>query len=357
MIARILDELRASERFSVVHLPFRFTKNIQQTRRGGFGKVAEVFAVLIRLIRIRSSGAIDLLLYPVGGPQLVPLIRDLCLLPWMILVAKKTCLHFHAGGIAETIDKQPFIVRHLVRWLYRKSSLAIVMTQFGKRDPRSVGIEQIEVVPNTLEDRYDEHTLNRNTGRLPRLLYVGHFSEEKGTPSLLQAVAMLRDSGRNCLLTLIGEAVPPYTDADLQSVIERLGLQSTVRGCGVLSGQEKWNQFAEADLFVFPSLAAESFGLSMVEAMMWALPVVACDWRGNREVLSDEFGGILFQPSENLSTALTKALEDTLAQRHQWKAWGLRNRKTFLERYKMGGRKSPLAAVLERSMGIRNEGQ
>jgi glycosyltransferase involved in cell wall biosynthesis len=350
MIARFLDELKTYDHFDVVHLSFRFTKDVRQTRRGGFGKIVEVFAVLFRLARIRLSGPIDLLLYPVGGPQLVPLIRDLCLLPWMMLVTKKTCLHFHAAGIAETIDKQPFIVRQPVRWLYRKSALAIVMTQFGRQDAKSVGIEQIEVVPNTLEDHYDNRMLRRNRGHLPRLLYVGHFSEDKGTPSLLQAVANLRDSGWNCLLTLVGETVPPYTDADLQLVIDRLDLQSTVQLCGVLSGKPKWSQFAEADLVVFPSLAAESFGLSMVEGMMWALPIVACDWRGNREVLGDGFGGVLFQPSVDFTTALTKAIERALAERHQWTRWGLSNREIFLKRYTLDPSTSRLGAVLDRSI-------
>lgn len=349
MIARILEELKRYDRFDVVHLSFRFTKDVRQTRRGAFGKVVEVFAVLFRLARIRLSGPIDLLLYPVGGPQLVPLIRDLCLLPWIMLVTKKTCLHFHAAGIAETIDKQPCIVRQLIRWLYRKSALAIVLTQFGKQDAKSVGIEQIEVVPNTLEDHYDNRMLGRNRG-LPRLLYVGHFSEDKGTPALVEAMARLRESGHDCRLILVGESVPPYTTADLQSAIEALGLKSIVRVCGVLSGEEKWKRFAEANLFIFPSLAAESFGLSMVEGMMWELPIVACDWRGNREVLSDEFGGVLFQPRIDFAAALTEAIETALAQRHQWTTWGLSNRNIFLRRYKVEASRSRLGAVLEASI-------
>jgi glycosyltransferase involved in cell wall biosynthesis len=50
-------------------------------------------------------------------------------------------------------------------------------------------------------------------------------------------------------------------------------------------GEEKNRIFANVGIFVFPSLAIyESFGLVMVEAMMWGLPIVATDWRGNRDV-------------------------------------------------------------------------
>src|SRR6185503_19757592 len=112
--------------------------------------------------RIRAAGPIDALLYPVRGPQLVPLIRDACLLPWMLLASKKVILHFHAGGIAETIHQRPVFLSKVVSFLYRKSAAAIVVTEFGKRDPACFGIEMIEVVPHTLEDTCAPEMVRRN---------------------------------------------------------------------------------------------------------------------------------------------------------------------------------------------------
>ena len=133
----------------------------------------------------------------------------------------------------------------------------------------------------------------------------------------------------------------------MKSSIRRLDLTNAVELTGVLSGQEKWNRFARADLFVFPSLAPESFGLVTVEAMMWALPVVACDWRVNREILGESFGGILFQPKPNLADALVDALRDALALRSKWNEWGIINRQAFENSYKARTSRSPLLEVLE----------
>src|SRR3954466_9280246 len=134
MIARIINDLRSHSSFDVIHLPFFFTKNVSRTRRAGWDKILQLFAVLARLIRTRLGGPIDGLLYPVGGPQLVPLIRDACLLPFMLMFSRKLILHYHAGGIAETIDNQPAIVRGLISFLYGRAAAAIVMTEFGRRD-------------------------------------------------------------------------------------------------------------------------------------------------------------------------------------------------------------------------------
>jgi glycosyltransferase involved in cell wall biosynthesis len=307
----------------------------------------ELFAVLWRLARIRASGAIDALLYSVGGPQLVPLVRDICLLPWILLASKKVIFHFHAGGIAETIDHHSSFLRSAVRFLYRQGEAAIVMTEFGRRDPACLGIHNIKVVPHTLEDTYRPDLVSRTIESSPILLYVGHFSHEKGTPALLQAFAALREAGENCSLQLVGECLPSYSEGEMKTLIRSLGLQSAVHLPGVLTGNEKWNCFAQASLFVFPSLAPESFGLATVEAMMWALPVVACDWRGNREILGEPLGGILFQPKPNLANALVDALREALALRSKWREWGAVNRRTFENNYKARTSRSPLLEVLE----------
>jgi len=334
MIARILHELGSQSAFEVVHLPFYFTRNVRRTRRAGLDKILELFAVLWRLARIRASGVIDALLYPVGGPQLVPLVRDVCLLPWLLLATRKVILHFHAGGIAEAIDHHPFFLRNIVRFLCRKTDAAIVMTEFGKRDAAYLGIDNVKVVPHTLEDTYEPNIVRRNIGPRAKILYVGHLAHEKGTPALLEAFASLRRTGADCSLELIGECLPPYSEDEMKASIRRLDLTNAVELTGVLSGQEKWNRFARADLFVFPSLAPESFGLVTVEAMMWALPVVACDWRGNREILGESFGGICFLPGDNLTESLANALREAFSQRGKWEEWGTRNRQTFESKYK-----------------------
>jgi glycosyltransferase involved in cell wall biosynthesis len=110
----------------------------------------------------------------------------------------------------------------------------------------------------------------------------------------------------------------------------------TVQLPGVLSGAAKWKAFATADLFVFPSIAPyESFGLSLVEAMMWSLPVVVTDFRGNKEVLggADSPGGICFDPGPNLAATLFIALQDAFGKRDSWSRWGERNRVEFENRF------------------------
>jgi glycosyltransferase involved in cell wall biosynthesis len=102
----------------------------------------------------------------------------------------------------------------------------------------------------------------------------------------------------------------------------------------VLTGRAKNEAFGRADLFAFPSVAPyESFGLVLIEAMAWGLPIVASDWRGNREVLTPEAGAIFFPVSPSPAGDLEAAFEEALSRRDEWADWGEANRRIFTHRY------------------------
>ncbi len=343
MIARLIDELAARSTALSAHWAFFFTKEAGRARRPGLGKLLALAAALARLVKLRAAGPIDLLVYPSGGPQLVPVVRDLCLLPFALLASRRLVIHFHAGGIADAMPSLPAILRWPLRALCRRADAALVMNDFGRADPASLGIGRIESVPHTVNDCFDPTRVQRGEG-VPRLLYTGHLCADKGTPALLRAVAALRAEGKDCRVDLVGECLAPFTEGKLQALIDELGLGAAVDRPGVLSGEAKWNRFAGADLFVFPSLAPyESFGLVIVEAMMWSLPVVATDWRGNREVL----GGECFPPGADLAQSLKMALAEAFARRSHWPAEGTRNRLAYERRFKAEAFPARLALAVE----------
>jgi glycosyltransferase involved in cell wall biosynthesis len=332
MIAHILLQLVASDEFLVERLDFRFTPVFRQVRRASVGKVVELFRVLGRLMAIRRRGPVELLIFPVGGPQTVPMVRDLLLLPFILLAARRVVLQFHAAGIADRCQRTRSptgLMAPLLGVLYRRCFAAIVMTEFNRRDPEYFGLRRIEVMPHRLVDEYVGEIIERSPGRV-RFLYVGHLCPEKGTPDLLRAFAPFAARHPEVVLELVGEPLPPLSTEGIRDTLRELHLEGRVTVSGLLFGRAKLEAFGRADLFVFPSVAPyESFGLVMVEAMMWGLPIIATDWRGNREVLGPDFEGICHPVG-----CLAAALETAFAR---WRAgaWTGRNRQHFLDRYRL----------------------
>lgn len=344
MVLDLLEKLRATGRARVEHLAFRFTPDTQSARKGQLAKMVELMRVIGRLVRLRLGGPIDLLVFPSGGPQTVPMFRDLLLLPWILLLSRRVVLQFHAAGLADAVAQGGLLAR-CVAWLGGRCPDAVVMTEFNRRDPAACGIRNIHVVPHTLEDQYRENEVDRGGSEI-RLLAMGHLCEDKGTPTLIRAVAALRKDFPELVLELAGEPLAPYSHEQLAGHIDRAVIRDHVRLLGIVSGEAKRRTFGRADLFVFPSVAPyESFGLVMVEAMMWGLPVVASDWRGNADVLADSAGSMTFHPPDS-SQALEDCLRLLLSNRDEWSKKGQANRALFLSRYHSDGRKPALSDCL-----------
>ncbi|MEP7016373.1 MAG: glycosyltransferase, partial [Verrucomicrobiota bacterium] len=346
MIEKAIAQFRRSDRCETVHLPFFFTPELKRARSSYPGKAFELLRVIGRLFRVRFRGPIDIFVFPTGGPQKPALIRDLVLLPLILLSSRRVVLHFHAAGIADQLQAGSAIAR-LTRILYSKASAAIVMTEFGRRDPEAVGIKPIFVIPWRVTDDFDSGLVNRGRDRAVRLLHMGHLCADKGTPQLLEAFAALRRDHPEIKLELVGECLPPFNPGRLDRMIEDLGIREHVRISGLLIGRAKAEALGRADLFVFPTVAPyESFGLVLTEAMAWKLPIVASDWRGNADVLTSRAGAVRFPVSSSLSNDIGSALRKALTQHERWQEWGETNRSIFEESYRETGTSQSLLDAL-----------
>jgi glycosyltransferase involved in cell wall biosynthesis len=67
--------------------------------------------------------------------------------------------------------------------------------------------------------------------------------------------------------------------------------------------------------------------------MMWGLPIVASDWKANREVVGPG-ENFIFPPgqAESVSEAILKAAKE----RERWPIIGLQNRQRYVSQYKLG---------------------
>jgi len=142
-------------------------------------------------------------------------------------------------------------------------------------------------------------------GDRPIALSVSAKRPHKNLPRLLEALALIPAERRPVLV------VPGYGtfhDDALAADVQRLGIAGDVRMLGWVDDAELEGLYAEAAVFVFPSLY-EGFGLPVLEAMARGVPV-ACSDRGSlREVAGD--AARMFDPEQ--PSAIAAAIEEILA--------------------------------------------
>lgn len=116
-----------------------------------------------------------------------------------------------------------------------------------------------------------------------RLLYVGRLSPRKGPQVALAVLQELVRRGVDARLEVVGSVFEGYEwfEAELHDTVATGGLGDRVEFLGFRA--DVWNSLRAADVVLVPSVAEESFGLTTVEAVLAARPLVVSDTSGLRE--------------------------------------------------------------------------
>lgn len=141
----------------------------------------------------------------------------------------------------------------------------------------------------------------RAVGMLSRLIPV------KGIDILLQVAARWKTERPNVRFILAGSG-DDDTELKLRAFVEQHSLESTVRFLGMV--QNAGDVLAAYDVLAAPS-RRESFSLTLLEAMVARVPVVASSVGGTPEMVTDGVTGILVEPEspEALAAGLARALD------------------------------------------------
>jgi glycogen(starch) synthase len=149
-----------------------------------------------------------------------------------------------------------------------------------------------------------------------RLLFVGRLEPRKGIDLLLEVAGRLLPRFPRVYLDIVGNDTLPGPDGrSYRALFETdpgsAGIRDRVRFHGEVSEDALRGFYRACDVFVAPS-RFESFGLILLEAMMFAKPVVCCRTGGMPEVVADGETALLAEPGDaaSLERCLERLIED-----------------------------------------------
>jgi glycosyltransferase involved in cell wall biosynthesis len=149
--------------------------------------------------------------------------------------------------------------------------------------------------------------LNNKSGSF-NILFVGNLFCWKGAHLALRAFSKFLQKYSNAHFTLIGKG----PDEDwIKTLIPKLNLGDKLTWLRFLPRQELLNQYADYDVFLFPSLH-DSGGMVVLEAMTNGLPAICLDIGGPGQTVIPDCGAVIATQNideEALIHQLTEALE------------------------------------------------
>jgi glycosyltransferase involved in cell wall biosynthesis len=217
------------------------------------------------------------------------------ILPFFIPRAVKIVLHIHDVSFqalpAYIGWKDRLFLSLLIPRSLRRADAIVAPSAFTKREIGryyQTPAEKIRVIPNALsllpESGLSPEAL-REKYALPEafVLAIGTLQPRKNLPTLIRAVAELRERVPEAALVLVGNPEGHHFDAGIPKAIEETGLGEAVIFPGYIETPDLLGVLRLARVYAFPSLY-EGFGIPMLEAFAAGVPVAASDIGALREV-------------------------------------------------------------------------
>ncbi|HEY2917209.1 MAG TPA: glycosyltransferase family 4 protein, partial [Candidatus Limnocylindrales bacterium] len=124
------------------------------------------------------------------------------------------------------------------------------------------------------------------------ILFLGRFESRKGLLDLLKAYRLLRRTGCNCRLLVVGGG-PQEREARRYIMARGMG---GVEFLGRVTDGERDALFKTADVYCSPATGRESFGIVLLEAMAAGTAIVCSDIHGYKGVVRRGREALLVPP-------------------------------------------------------------
>ena len=208
--------------------------------------------------------------------------------------------------------------------LMREARFVIATSEQERRELAADGIDETRIVVrrNGIEvpDAMPEFGLFRKRLALPDdarvILFLGRLVVKKSPDVLLAAFARWRrNAGKavRAVLLLAGPEEDARYAYRLRNQCAELRLGDDVRFTGPLYGEEKWQAYRDADVFVLPS-QNENFGNTAAESAASGTPVIVTDQCGIAPLIEGRAGVVVPYGAVGIETALTSLLSNSVSK-------------------------------------------
>jgi glycosyltransferase involved in cell wall biosynthesis len=194
----------------------------------------------------------------------------------------RVVLHVHGAQFEDFVAQAPRVLKPLLRFLARSADRLIVLHSGVRASLESLGVptDRITILPNAVpaprvtaaRERVPPQAEGPDARRPATILFLSRLHPSKGIHVLLEAMGRIRARHPRVRCVMHG---PESTETrSIRARITGEGLDGHVQVPGPVCGKDKEAAFADADIYVLPSLA-EGLPVALLEAMAHGLPCVA----------------------------------------------------------------------------------
>ena len=206
-----------------------------------------------------------------------------------------------------------------------------------------IPVEKLQILPNACPDPRSNETIKSKKKQFFEVVFAGRLVAEKGTQILVEAwqkiPSKLQQKSR---LTIIGDG------PELVKLKRLTQSTANIRFAGELDHSSTLKYFNKSDLLVCPTLWAEPFGLTIIEAMGAGIPIIASEIGAPQELIRSEKTGLLVKAGD--AAVLAKALIHLIKNPDIAKDMGDRGRANYEALYTKEAHAKALTATFKETI-------
>lgn len=285
----IHDSKLINSSFDCHYVNLAVATRLEDVGKGGWHKAKGVLKKLMEVRKAVKSVKPDLV-YITPNSAGIPFYKDFITIMMLKMMGQKVVMHFHNKGVETRQGKW------LDNWLYKRYfkdvKLILLADALYEDVKKYVKREDVFVCPNSIPAISNANQVTENSDHVPHILWLTNIMKTKGIMEYLSALKILKDKGVKFQADFVGGLTKEMSGEEFDSALSMMGLDGCCTYYGPKYGDDKYSFFSQADVFVLPSYT-EAFPVSILEAMQFALPVVASNVGGVSAEVEEGVSGFL----------------------------------------------------------------
>lgn len=293
--SNIMNSIRINSSFDCSYINLLASKDVADSGKVGIKKIFNFIGTYFQVLKslLRNSPDLCYLALSTTGTAFY---KDFFLVAMMNFFNKKLVYHLHNKGVSRYNKSK--LANFCYKYVFQNVDV-ILLSKFLYPDiMQYVPESRVHICPNGISDE------NKVEGQIPvekiqrkeevvKILFLSNLIQTKGIFVLLDALVHLKEKGLPFKCDIVGSE-SDVTSKVLFEKIVALGLEDEVCYLGEKYGVEKKQIFLDADIFTFPTYYQnETFGLVLIEAMSFSLPVISTFEGGIPDIVEDGVSGFL----------------------------------------------------------------
>lgn len=341
----IHDSKVINERFDCHYINLTTAKSLRDIGKGGVKKLWRFFCLLLRivkeLVRVKPQ-----LVYVTPNSHGGAFYKDFVVVQLIKLMGYRVIVHYHNKGVATCQDR--WLDDKLYRLFFKNIKVILLAEALYKDVEKYVKREDVFVCPNGIPESLKGEPKSERNNVIPQLLFLSNLLVDKGVLVLLDALKILKEKGFSFVCHFVGGETAEIDAARFAEEVKTRGLDQMALYLGKRYGEEKNEEYGNADVFVFPTYYYnECFPLVLLEAMEHAVPCISTREGGVSAIIDDGVNGFMVEKRD--ANVLADRIEFLLTHPEERTHMGIAGYQKFKNEFTLSKFETRMKQILERA--------